>query len=139
MKKYILSVGYLVTIILFIVFIDYLFMILCNNILFKIFDWFNGISFLFKICIMSVLFGSILIIASIIPAILNLILDFFPKNIFTLISSFILSILNIIICTFALWNAIPKFTFWITIEFITIIIFINSFNLVFITRHKNSL
>ena len=133
--------GYLITIILLMFLIDYLFMIFCNNVLFNIFDWFNKIPIITKLFILLIggmlLFLSIIYLFVSISSLINgLILYLFPSNTFTFVSSIIIVILNILLCIKILWKAIPEFTFWNSIEFIIVAFIIISINWLFIARHK---
>lgn len=140
-KTVLLSIGYLITIIVLIGLTDYLLGLFYYHVLSGILNWFNGLSLFLKI-ILACLVGigvlmSITYFFSFVSTAFNaFIFYFFPYNKFTLVSSVILVVLNILLGVKVLWDSIPGLTFWTVIEFIILAGLVISINAIFIERHK---
>lgn len=141
MKIFLLSIGYLLTLIIMMGLTDYLLYLLLNHVIYDVFNWFNGLSFFWKFTLLVIGAGSIFsLVFSFFNAISNALnafaFYFFPSNAFTLISSIILFLINIWIGIRAIWDSISHFNFWTTIEFIMLVFFLLSINAIFVDRHK---
>lgn len=139
MKTIFMSFLYFIVVSILMSITYFLFALFCNSVLLEIFNWFNGINIFWKLIILFLGGLSILaIIRGLFVKISNFIncniLSYFPNNTFTILSSLAIFIINLVMFTKDLWNLIPKFTFWITLEFIFIISFFFTVNSIFVWR-----
>lgn len=128
-KIALLSALYLIVAIIFIVLLDFGLEWLLENVIFSVLDWFNGLSFFWKILIIFLgggsLFWALLEMTGRISTLLGgLVFNKLPQNLFTVIAPFILAIANAVWYIIILWKIPEHYNFWIVIELIFLSVFI---------------
>lgn len=122
-KIVLLSALYLLVSVVLIFLLDLGLEWLLNNIIFSVLDWFNGLTFFFKILLILVggssLFWALLEMTGRISTLLGgLIFNKLPQNWFTLIAPSILAIANAVWYIIILWKIPEHYNFWIVCELI---------------------
>ena len=134
-----LSVLYVFVLIGLFVLIDLGFVWLLNNVVFNLFNWFNHLSFLWKIFVLIVGGGTLLILmfqvcSGISNIIAFLIFRHIPTNLFTLTAGLLIALGNAVFLIIKLWQVPTKYNFWIIIELL-LLSFV-AFSFVAIARTK---
>ena len=132
-KEITLSVLYFVILLPFAVLINFGIAWMMDNVWFNLFNWFNGKSLFIKILLMVFAGGLTLGIVWNISQIIGNALSFaifgsLPRNLFTKISSAIIYWGSIVFGIYALWQVMPSFGFWTSLEFLFLCLFIMSIN-----------
>lgn len=134
-KIVLLSAFYFIISVVILLIVDLGLFWFLNNVAFNIFDWFNRINIFWKIFILFIggwaLFSYLLTFTSRITTLIGgLIFDRLPHNLFTSLSTTVLSIANIIFCIVILWRVPEHYSFWIVCELIIMSSFIWSLGLI---------
>jgi len=134
-KIALLSALYFIMAVIILLILDFALVWLFNNIVFNIFNWFNGINIFWKITVLLIggwaLFGYLLNITSRLTTLIGgLIFDRLPHNLFTSFSTTVLSIANIVFCIVALWKVPEHYSFWIVCELLILSSFIWSLGVI---------
>jgi len=124
-KEALLSALHFVATIVFLFLINLGFAWVVNHILLGLFDWFNGLSFFWKL---TLLFFGGFIVVQLITALSNLIAGFLgvllysklPVNQFTAFSAGILVLCGFIWTMYDLWSFPTHFSFWIVVELLVV-------------------
>jgi hypothetical protein len=124
-QEAILSAVHVIATIIFLVLITLGFGWVVNNILLRLFDWFNGIGLFWKVTLLIVGgFGVVQIVvglSSSITAFLGILLyKRLPVNGFTTFSTGILSLAAFVWTMYLVWTLPVHFSFWIILELIVI-------------------
>jgi len=139
-KTVILSIVYFFLVIIVLLLMDVALGYFLQYVLFKVLDWFNGLSLFFKISLLFIGGSVILAILTSLfrgfaTAISHLVFKFFPVNGFTLISSLILCVMNTILNIIGIWRMAPYYDFWIVVELIWLSGFVWGLNSVVIGKN----
>jgi hypothetical protein len=107
------------------------------NVLFALINWFNKLSLFWKILLVFVEGFVILTLVTFIFKFVGSLLSLFifgklPDNLFTIIFSVVIFLVNAGFSVYFMWQVIPKFNFWTTIEFLFLIWFVVSVNTILI-------
>lgn len=128
-KIALLSALYLIVAIILIILLDFGLDWLLVNVIFSVLDWFNALSFFWKILILvfggGSLFWALLAMTARISTLLGgLVFNKLPQNLFTMIAPFILAIANAVWYIILLWKIPEHYSFWIVCELIFLSVFI---------------
>ncbi len=124
-----LSALYFIIAVLILFFLDVGLYYFMNYVVINILNWFNRLNFFWKIFIIlcggvsvfTLLLGLTQRISTLVG---GLIFNHLPVNWFTLVSTFIISIGNAIICIVFLWKMPAHFNFWVICELLILSVFI---------------
>lgn len=102
-----------------------------DNWVLPLMNWFNGLSFFWKFilfmfggyAIFYIILNAVKLVTSLISI---LVFSKLPENLFTMISSTMIYLINLGWLVYGLWEITPKFGVWIFLEFILLVIFIGS-------------
>lgn len=113
---------------------------LFEKVVFNIFEWFNNLRLIPKI-LLFLLIGFILISAlqlvfKIPQVIGGIIFNYLPSNWFTIISSLLLSLANIIMNMYWLWKQCVNYNFWSITELILLSLLIIGLNIMIVIPLK---
>lgn len=122
-KIALLSALYFIIALVLLFFVDVGIYYFINGVVLDIFNWFNRLSLFFKITLVLIggtsLFYSLLMLVQRITTILGgFIFNRLPQNLFTVISTFIISIGNAILNIIWVWRIPEHYNFWIICELI---------------------
>ena len=122
-KVILLSIVYFIIAVFFILLVDLGLYFFFHKVVFNLLDWFNGLSFFFKLLLIIVggtsLFSIILNLTSTLSSMVGgLIFNRLPLNWFTMISTFLLAIGNAAINIIWLWKIPEHYNLWIICELI---------------------
>jgi len=100
-----------------------------GDFVFTILNWFNGLNIFFKLLILFLggltIFIFILQLTQRISSLIGgVIFDRLPQNLFTILSTFIISIANAVLNIIWLWRIPDHFNFWIVLELIILSFFL---------------
>lgn len=103
------------------------------KVLFKLLDWFNGLTLLWKLLVLFIggftVVTFIFILFQSIGALLSaLIFGSLPQNLFTLIFCIVIFLASVVMSIIYMWRAFPFWNFWFVMEFIMLCLFVISLN-----------
>ena len=140
MKTLLLSISYVFLLFLMVALTNYILYWLLNNVVFNVINWYNHISFFWKIVVFifgaGAFFSMIELIGQAFALLNNGVFYWFPSNWFTFVISLLVFISNLSYSIKVLWDSIPSFNFLTTLEFIVLCLMVFSINFIFIDRHK---
>ena len=116
---------------------------LLNNVIFKLLNWFNHLSFFWQLILFFfegfILIMIIMSFARIVGSFLSYYIFLkLPDNLFTIIVSTALYLFNVGLSIYWLWQSIPNFTFLITIEFLLLVYLIFALNTIIMPWYTKS-
>jgi hypothetical protein len=116
-----LSIAYVFILIVLFVLIDLGFIWLLNNVILDVFNWFNHLSIFWKLFLLVIGAGSLLMMAFYICSGIASLIGYFifkhiPTNLFTQIAGGIIAIGNSIYLIIKLWQLPTRFNFWVVVE-----------------------
>ena len=130
LKEALLSALYFICAVIIIFIVDIGLYYFLNEVLFKVFNWFNKLAFVWKIII--IIFGGLAIFVSLVKIVSGLttflgglIFNKLPQNLFTILTSIGMALANAIYFSFRAWKVPVGFNFWVVVEllFVTGLIF----------------
>jgi len=130
-KTALLSALYIIILLVLGLFINLGIGWILDNWVIPLINWFNHLAFVWKFLLF--IFGGyaiFFIILNAVKIVTSIITGFvfykLPENNFTIISSTIIYLVNLVWLIYGLWEMTPTFTIWIFLEFILLIFFIAS-------------
>ena len=128
-KILLLSALYLIIAVVLLILLDLGLEWFLNNVIFSVFDWFNRLTFFFKLFLLLIggasLFWSLVEMTGSLSTLLGgLIFNKLPQNLFTIIAPMILAVANAIWYIIVLWRTPAHYNFWIICELILVSFFI---------------
>jgi hypothetical protein len=140
LKTAVLSIIYFLLVIIVLLLMDVALGYFLQYVLFKVLDWFNGISLFFKISLLFIGGTAILAILTSLfrgfaTGISHIMFKFFPVNAFTSISSLTLCIINTASNIIGIWRMAPYYDFWIVVELMWLSGFVWTLNSVVIGKN----
>lgn len=142
-KTVALSALYFLLSAIILIALDFLIELFFNGVVFKMLDWFNGISIFWKIIILF--FGGFALFAFILnffskisSALGEFIFSKMPVNYFTLFAPLVLAVINTIINIIQLWKMPESYNFWIVCELIILSIFLWAINSIVVPVNKQT-
>ncbi|HEY8660970.1 MAG TPA: hypothetical protein VIL78_18205 [Hanamia sp.] len=143
-KEALLSALFAVLLIPFAVLLNIAIEWFINNVVLWVFDWFNGIGVFYKIFVLiigglSIFFLFLSIFKSIGGLLSYLVFDKLPENLFTIIFSSIVYLINVVLTIISLWKIVQHFDFWSVCEFVILSAFILSANTILIPWYRKEM
>ncbi len=125
----VLSVAYFIIAVILLLLVDIGVYYFLNDFVFTILNWFNGLNIFFKLLILFLggltVFIFVLQLTQRISSLIGgTIFDRLPQNLFTIVSTFIISIANAIFNIIWLWRIPSHYDFWIVLELIILSFFL---------------
>lgn len=141
LKVVLLSAFHLILVVLLALFFNWAFSWLINNAVYPLLNWYNALTLLWKWILLFVQgFVVILIVLSILKMITGVIthLIFYklPENSFTIIMSSLVYLATVTFCIIELWETSPKFSFFIFLEFVFMVLIVFSINSVLLPWYQ---
>jgi len=142
-KTVFFSVVYVILLILFFLILDVAIGWFFYNIVFRMLDWFNGLSFFWKFMLILIEAGIVLGLVSalfnfIAVTVSHMIFRYFPLNWFTLIAGLALALINTILNVIGLWKIPEHYNFWIVLELLILSFFLWSVNFLVVEKEIKS-
>lgn len=136
-----LSVLHFILVVLLALLFNWTLMWLINTTVYPLMNWYNGLTLFWKWVLLFVQgFVVILIVLSILKMITGVIthLIFYklPENSFTVIMSSLVYLATVTFCIIELWKTSPKFSFFVFLEFIFMVLIIFSINSVLLPWYQ---
>ncbi len=136
-KIALLSALYLIVALVLLFLVDVGLYYLLNNVIFKLFNWFNTLNVFWKILLLFFGGYSIFILLMNLTGRLatllgGLLFNKLPQNYFTLIVPIVLAFANAVVCIIYLWKTPNRYTFWVICELLILSVFIWSLSAIVI-------
>lgn len=138
MKKVLLSVIYPIVLLLILGMLSITLSLFISEVLFPLFEWFNRIHWLLKILLYIVGFSSIMLLIGFFQTLSQLLyskmLNAFPLNGFTVITTIVLVLANIVYLLIWAWKTPLSYNFWRVLELLFISCVVLSAHSIFFNR-----